>query len=348
MQTSPDDVTDVGALLDRAGVLGAEGRWLEAVELLTVANRHDRQPLVEGVLVAARHRAYDQVRHEKAPVVWPPEVDDLWPGTVGPPEVHLSELTVEKLRSGIAHHGCLLVRGLLAPDVVDRLTEGIDRAFDGYDANEDGTPLEETAPWFVPLDTSLGYEMDPIEQMLLRMAGGIHTGDSPRAFFDLFEALEDVGLRDMIKDHLGETPLISLNKGVLRKVLEANPTWHQDGCYLGENIHALNVWIALTDCGGETRAPGLDIVPTRIDGLLPGGTHGAVHPQAIGHQVVEEAARGVAWERPAFAAGDGILFDQVFVHSTDKRENLTDLRYAIETWFFTPSTFPDNQIPIVV
>ena len=42
------------------------------------------------------------------------------------------------------------------------------------------------------------------------------------------------------------------------------------------------------------------------------------------------------------------VFDQVFVHSTDKREGLTDLRYAIETWFFTPSTFPDNQIPIVV
>jgi hypothetical protein len=348
MQTNPGDTVAGRSRLAQADELEAQGRWLDAIEVLTEENRRQRDPAVEERLARVRHRAYEQVRGEQGLEVWPPPADDLFPGVVGPPEVPASELTTELLRSGIANHGSLLVRGLLSPARVAQLVDDIDRAFDGYDANEDGAPLSETTPWFVPMETASGFAMDPIEQMLLRKAGGVHTGDSPRALFDLLDALDEVGLIDVVRSHFGETPLTSLNKGVLRKVLEANPTWHQDGCYLGEDIHAVNLWIALTDCGGDTQAPGLDMMPTRIGRLLPGGTHGAVHPQAIGHAVVMEAGDGLEWTRPYFAAGDAILFDQVYVHSTDKREGLTDLRYAIETWFFTPSTFPDNQIPIVV
>ena len=61
----------------------------------------------------------------------------------------------------------------------------------------------------------------------------------------------------------GERPLISVQKTTLRK---ADPSvrgaWHQDGAFMGE-VRSLNLWLSLSRCGDE--APGLDIVPRRLD-----------------------------------------------------------------------------------
>jgi hypothetical protein len=328
--------------------LEADGRWLEAIEQLTAANRRRPDPDLERRLARVRHRAFEEVASAPAPSTWPRPVDDLFPGVTEPPAVTVDELTSERLTSAIAHHGCLRVNGLLSPARVAQLTDDIERAFDGFDAYYDPAVTDDPAPWFAPCETVEPWEMDPFEQILLRKVGGVHTGDSPRALFDLCEALDETGVSRVIGEHLGERPVLSLNKGVLRTMREAEPDWHQDGCYLGTDIRAVNLWVTLTDCGGDTGARGLDLVPRRFDRLLPGGTHGLPHPNCIAHEVVTEAAGDAGWQRPFFAAGDAILFDQLFVHSTDKRPGIDDVRYAIESWFFTASTFPENQIPLVV
>jgi hypothetical protein len=338
---APVEVPDVAAL-------EADGRWLEVIEQLTEANRRQPDPDLEVRLARARHRAFAQVASAPAPSTWPPPVDDLFAGVVGTPEVPVTELTSERLTSAIAHHGCLRVNGLLSPERVAQLTEDVERAFEGFDAYYDATVGDDPAPWFTPCETVEPWAMDPFEQILLRKVGGVHTGDSPRALFDLCEALDETGVSRVIGEHLGERPVLSLNKGVLRTMRDAAPNWHQDGCYLGTDIRAVNLWVTLSDCGGDTGARGLDLVPRRIDRLLPGGTHGLDHPNCIAHEVVADAAGEAGWQRPFFAAGDAILFDQLFVHSTDKRPGIDDVRYAIESWFFTASTLPDNQIPLVV
>ena len=58
-------------------------------------------------------------------------------------------------------------------------------------------------------------------------------------------------------------PLITVHKTTLRK---ADPSvagaWHQDGKFMGD-VRALNLWLSLSRCGDD--APGLDIVPRRLD-----------------------------------------------------------------------------------
>ena len=47
--------------------------------------------------------------------------EDLFPGVEGLPDVDLAELTLDRLASGIQHHGGMVVRGLLTADQVDAL-----------------------------------------------------------------------------------------------------------------------------------------------------------------------------------------------------------------------------------
>jgi len=47
-----------------------------------------------------------------------------------------------------------------------------------------------------------------------------------------------------------------------------------------------------------------------------------------------------------FAPGDALLFDELLLHRTAALARAQD-RYAIESWFFAPSSYPDNHVPVV-
>ena len=44
---------------------------------------------------------------------------------------------------------------------------------------------------------------------------------------------------------------------------------------------------------------------------------------------------------------DVLLFDDLFLHRTAADPTMPRRRYAIETWFFAPSAYPEGQIPLV-
>jgi hypothetical protein len=140
-----------------------------------------------------------------------------------------------------------------------------------------------------------------------------------------------------------------VNKSTLRRVTpdvgKGFSLWHQDGAFLGD-VRALNVWLSLSRCGDV--APGLDIVPRRIDHVLPTGTEGAIFDWSVSQAVVEEAAGDVAIARPIFEPGDVLLFDDLCVHATAAEPEMPNPRYAIENWFFGPSGFPGNYAPLAV
>ena len=62
----------------------------------------------------------------------------------------------------------------------------------------------------------------------------------------------------------------------------------------------------------------------------------------------EEAERAGAEHvvRPVFDAGDALLFNQLTLHRTGVSPEMTRDRYAVEAWFFAPSTYPHEQVPI--
>ncbi len=41
------------------------------------------------------------------------------------------------------------------------------------------------------------------------------------------------------------------------------------------------------------------------------------------------------------------LFDDRNLHATACSPEMTNVRYAIEAWFFAPSMYPSDQVPVV-
>lgn len=335
---------DIESALRTARALEAEGRGREAVDMLMEANRRHRDPELERSLVSTRHAAFVDAEPGPGLDTWPRELPDPFPDETGPPSVELAELNGDVLGGAIVNHGCLIVRGLASRDEADDLSRSIDRAFDACDARNSGTPLEETAPWFVPFNPRPEYPLTIGERWWVRNGGGVWTADSPRLMFEVLDLLERKGLREILGDYLGERPGLSVKKCTLRRVpVDTGTDWHQDGAFLGPDIRTVNVWLALTDCGED--APGLDLVPQRLE-LLETGTEGAQFDWSVGPGVVERVAADSGVVRPIFQAGDALLFDDRHLHRTGVSPDMTIERYAIETWFFAPSHYPHPQIPI--
>jgi Phytanoyl-CoA dioxygenase (PhyH) len=342
--------TDVSQMVVAASELEAEGQRLEAIDTLTAANRIRPDAALESRLVHLRHRAFEQVQGSPEPSTWPAFPPVQLPDAEGLPIASPDELTPSTLRARILEHGCLLVRGLVPQPHVDRLVKGIDRALAAYDARAEGAPLSETRPWyepFKPKENGSSSGKMGVRRNAVRAGGAVLTADSPRMMYELLDTLDEVGLRRLTAGYLGERPALSMNKCTLRRApLDAVfADWHQDGAFLGDGIRTVNVWLSLSHCGRD--APGLDILPRRLDRIVETGTEGAIFPWAVAPDMVERTARGTPICRPMFEPGDVLLFDELFLHRTACDSEMTRERYAIETWLFAPSAYPDNQIPLV-
>jgi hypothetical protein len=349
--TAPREARNATEVLELATQLERNGHFREAAQVLERLPRDDRDPLVDVRIVQLRHLAFVELADEPpARARRDASLVDPFPGSVGAPEVHASELTAELLAAAVHHHGCIIVRGLLDADECAQLRSDIDHAFATFDDHGPHKPVEMTAPWYARFSVEGGFELpDPLGTAFLRSAGGVYGPFAPRAFVEYRNALADAGLLDVVHEHLGAMPVLSVNKFVLRRISGgAEPAWHQDGGYLGVDTNAVNLWVALSDCGADTDKMGLDIIPGPRHELAEIGTHDAIDERAISQFVAEELASksGRPIYRPFFGVGDGILFDQFFIHRSDPRP-LEVERYAIESWFFTAADYPRHLIPVV-
>lgn len=327
----------------------AAGHLIEAVETLRSAVRLDPDPALEQRLVELRHLAFAEVAGGEGRPTWPPSYPDLTADVAEPPRVRPGDLSSDVLGSAIVNHGALHVEGFLRQEQVTSLVDGIDRAFAGRDRwGEDDTVDE--SPWFVPFVPSPEHMPAVLSRQWVREGGGVWAADSPRVFARMLEAFDDLGLGEVIGGYLGERPAISMRKCTLRRCPAdlAHADWHQDGAFLGHDVRSVNVWLALTTCGGDSDAPGLEYVPRRV-ALQETGTKGAYFEWSVGPDQISEvvAETGSAVVRPRFEAGDALLFDDRFLHRTAVAPSLGTDRYAIESWFFAPSTYPADQIPLV-
>lgn len=343
---------------------------LARVEELMEQNRREPDPEVERRLLKLRHKAFAELDltagsasgdgHGAAPREFPVEQ--------GLPVARREDIDGDGVRSAILEFGCLHIPGLVPPDLVERLKAGIDSTFEaceiaeayeaeiagrnGHEGDQDQPPtaLSEDAPrspYYEPFMPMAGYTLGGGRKWN-RSGGAIWAADSPRMMFELADAFERLGVRSLVDDYLGERPALSMNKTVLRRARpgKGGADWHQDGAFLGSDIRSLNVWLSLSHCG-ET-APGMDMVPRRLDGIIETGGAGANFDWSVAPDDAERAAGEAGVVRPLFAPGDVLLFDHLFLHRTASEPTMTDTRYAIESWFFAPSAYPDKQVPIVL
>jgi hypothetical protein len=349
---------DQSELRSRALALEAEGRIRDAISAWSALNRIEADAWIETHLVDLRCDPNhididDQARDDNARPVepWPRVLSDPFPGVSGrPPEIEAHELSMEVLGGAILHHGSLLVRGLIARERAEELRATIDRAFAGRQQHVERVQREQTTPWYVPCAPWDAAE--PAAANAIRKHNdtckAVHVADSPRALFQIFEALGSTNVLDVIDQYLGEHAMLSIRKTMLRRVPpDAKPSFHQDGTFMGLATRAVDIWLALTECGEGANAPGLAILPKRL--------HTSARPNAAAPLIplspneLEAVADGTPVVRPHCYPGDALLFDELCLHANGgTRPGLTRDRYAVEAWLFALSAVPADYLPILV
>lgn len=316
---------------------------LDEIDGLVERNRLDPDADLDREILRLRHRAGALLVQSAGEPPQYPEPAPVPASANGSAlvEVTPDELSAEVLRAAMLSCGCLVIRGLVPAGEATRLVDEIEKAFAAREALGEGGS-DPDGYWHL-------FEPDPpfeyTERDWVSSTGSIVAADSPRLMFEMLEAFERVGLRKVIAGYLGERPAISINKCTLRKVdASAGTAWHQDGAFLGDGVRALNVWVSLSDCGVD--APGLDVVPRRLDHIVPTGTEGAIFDWSVSDAIAQEAAGDRPIERPVFAPGDVVLFDDLFLHRTAVEPGMPNTRYAIESWFFGPTGFPGAYVPV--
>jgi hypothetical protein len=340
----PSAPDEIDALIAELESRVQSGQALDAIRQATTRNRAAPDGRLEAKLAEWRNRAFATLPPSTPRPDWPPAYPDPFPGLTGVPEIQASALTTETLAGAILHHGSLLVRGLLPRATADTLRSNVDRALAARDERLAGAPESTTLPWYAEVEAGKMAESRPWTWD----CGAIWTADSPRNLADLVDLFESTGIIDIIAGFFGERPALSIGKSTLRRVpITTGTDWHQDGAFLGSQVRSVNLWLALSPCGQD--AAGLDIVGRRLPYVLQSGSHGAAFHWSCGPGMVDILARGGApVVSPLFEPGDALLFDHLMLHRTGIRPGMTQERWALENWFFAPSSYPMDQEPLVI
>ena len=312
----------------------------DEIRRLAEANRAKPDRDTERRLLRLRHLAGIRLLESTERGSYPDPSAASLPEADGLPEFTPADLTPELMRAAMLRDGCVLVRGLVDRDDALELAAEIDRAFAERDAEDAGRkPKLGYYEMFAP---EAPFEV--IERPWVQQGGGVLAADAPKVHARMLELFEGAGLPELVRGYLGEHPLQSVHKTTLRK---AAPTlggaWHQDGAFMGD-ARALNLWLSLSRCGDE--APGLDVVPRRLDEIV------IAHDEMLFVDAAQATAQKAAGDkpilRPIFEPGDALFFDEMFLHQTGSDPSMTKPRFAIESWFFGGAAFPGDYAPIAV
>ena len=234
-----------------------------------------------------------------------------------------------------------------SPTRSTRMVAGIDRAFAG--ATSGARPLRPTAPWFVPFVPSPKASRGALPRVGAQGRRRVGGGLAPGAVRDARGLTAESGSPT-------SSPATSASARRCRCASApcggsgrlAHADWHQDGAFLGDDVRSVNVWLALTDCGGDATRRVSTSCPGGSTTCVETGTEGAIFDWSVGPGVVDAgrptidapivppAVRGrrrAAVRRPVPAP------------HRDRRPAMTSDRYAIESWFFAPSALPRRPDP---
>lgn len=327
---------------------------LDDIERLSASNRECRDPATERRLVDLRVQAFNSTTWPVNDKPWPPACHDPFSPdalakTGGIPEITRDRLDANALAAGVLGHGALLVRNFVPAAHIELLRNDIEQAVSKRDRKHAGETISKDDPDYCPSDyLNANYKLG-VGRKFIAETGGVWAADSPRGLFDVMELYRELQLKKLLGDYFGEAPCVSVKKWVLRRVdpIAGEADWHQDGAFMGKDVRSMNLWIALSDCGGDSVNPGIDIVPRHFDHIVQTGTDGARFDWTVGPAYVEKHYTDTPWVRPAFKAGDALFFDHMNLHRTAWAPDITGRRYAIECWFFAASVNAANQIPMV-
>jgi hypothetical protein len=324
---------------------GADAELTAEIEHLSAVERDAPDLEVERTLLRLRNQAgIRRVRSATGEASFPDPKRVELPAPGSLPEFTPGDLSPELLRAAILRDGCLLVRGLIPREQAEEFAQLIDRSFTERGRHDAGQPYDPAFYDEFSPDPRVGEPLTTREW--IKQGGGVLGVDSPALNFRMMEMFRTLRLPTLVGGYLGEPPLVSVQKTTLRRADPAvSGGWHQDGKFMGP-VRALNLWLSLSRCGDV--APGLDVVPRRLDHLVRAQTDEAVLDYVISQRMAEEAAGDTPILRPIFEPGDALLFDELFLHKTGSDPAMPEPRFAIENWFFGGSAFPAGYAPLAL
>jgi len=338
-------------VLAQAEKLFDQGDCRSAIALLEKVEGKHEGALAQR-LIDLRIQAYPQLEWPQPHGNWPPAHDNRFEHVEGFPEVVFAKLDVETLKAGILGKGGLIVRGIMGPDRIEAMRANIDRVLQARVDFYNGKPGADANPWYQRSSSVKGGPRQFRGGERFTNIGSVWSVDCPPLAFQLIEYYREIGLPGLLTSYFEEDPVLSVRKWVVRCAAPNNGAssgWHQDGYFLGDAtaIRTANLWIALTDCGGDADAPGLEIISGTGREIFETGTRGSPFDWTVGQEIVDEIAETHPVQCPRFNAGDALFFDHFNLHRTGFGLNHTKNRYAIESWFFAGSTAPLKQQPVV-
>jgi len=338
---TPDDVAQ----------LVAAGRNREAIDSLLRQGEHEADPALERALVdlllqtAPRPGAAGDIPQREAHR--PPLV--FREGAI--PEVPADAFSVPLLREALDRSGHLIVRGFFKPEDVLPLRTCIDASLRSRVEAETNGSLDEDNPWYYPSPHFPGnhhafHMLHPGRKH--KLTGSIRVIDSPRGTRSVLQLYRSYAIKQLLEEYFEESAVLATRKWVFRL---ATPRrlgtgigggWHQDGQFMGADVRALNIWAPLSQCGHGTPAPGITLLPRRIDRLLESGTRGANLDWVVGGELVAELSREARVVNPFFDVGDALFFDHFSLHRSGYIRGQNADRYALESWFYAGSAVEEN------
>ncbi|MFY7962205.1 MAG: phytanoyl-CoA dioxygenase family protein [Elsteraceae bacterium] len=239
----------------------------------------------------------------------------------------------------LSARSCVMLRNFISAEEAGRLAEVGRRCFAETDENLARTARGEPqipSIYSKLRDAETGLRLGNDRSM--RSYGGMLIETVPRAGYELFRLLRGSGLLPLVEGYIGGRPLVSGHKCSLRlgdKDAPVRHVFHQDGAFLGgETARTMNIWIALTEAGID--APGLELFPDRTPEILPVGEEGSTVSWEMNEDRTYARFGRENMVVPSFQPGDALIFDQMCVHRTHVRPEMTKLRLAYECWFFPP------------
>jgi hypothetical protein len=325
---------------------GTVDELLEEIDRLSELGRSGQRDDRDDELLRLRHLAGARLVTESRPEPAFAAADYAQLPTATPlAEVRRTELSAALLRAGIIRDGCVLVRDLIDRDDALALAAAVERSFDERDQAVEGFACDDD--YYSPFEALEAFVIDDWARATVAQCCGLPLVDAPVPADDLLDLFDVTGISDLVREYLGDRPVISAQKTTLRKVESLERTgWHQDGCCFANEVHALNLWLPLSPCGAE--APGVDVVPLRLDHLLPTGTDDAFMPGQVSDLKASEVTDQAPVVRPTFEPGDALFFDQWLLHRTSFDPAMHRRRLGLECWFFHGSSFPAGYTPIAV
>jgi hypothetical protein len=320
---------------------------LDRIEALTRLARVGDNTQAKVELLHVRHRIWQTGQYPEPPSQWPPETSAQNVQFADMPEISADQLTADVLHTAIRQQSCLLVHHLMSEQGTDELIAGTDRALDALHRLRSGDKNPALSSWFQRFVPRGSRDINAAIRIIAAELGTVFAAESPSNFIRLLDIVESLGILRILTEYFGVRPVLSVGKTVLKKVVPGTPGgWHQDITAFGHMTRAINMWVALTPCGRE--APGLELVPTN-----PGGPVGNVPPPppmaVISDAAIDQlAAESAPRCEPEFEKGDALFFDTLLPHQTQQGAAFIRTRYALECWFFAPTTVDKSWIPLHV